>query len=283
MSTPEPITNEQRISSVGRLGKLPDRSSKKALLFADFVKAAASDPPKAYNPRRAKLPSRLFGNDQYGCCTIAAQAIGAVRMERQETKHTPVISDNSVLTAYFNMTDRLYGGGDTGAYSTDALDNWRNPEWTFKDADGNPLTIDAYTRVNHYDQIELRRAIYTSPGHGLQFGLSLPWAWQRTAVDGGIWDAPPAGQQPIGEWMPGSWGGHETHAIGYTVKGILLYTWGMIITITWPAVALYCDGTHWTLDSLDEWRKRAEGQLKTIKIPDLVDAVNSVSSIQIGK
>jgi hypothetical protein len=165
----EVITNENRIiTRIGRLGKMKQKSSTKALLYANFLKASLPDPPKSFDfwKRRNKLHPfalSMFGNDTNGDCTIASQANMDLRLERLETRKNISITDNSVLSAYYDMTARLYGGGDTGAFETDALDNWRNPDWTFKDTNDNRLTIDAYTRINNLDIREIKRAIWSSP------------------------------------------------------------------------------------------------------------------------
>lgn len=105
-----------------KLGKLPAKSSPHALMLARFV-APPKTLPKATNfwTRRKPFPVRSFYNTSVGDCTRASQAILAMRMERLETKQTPKISDDEVLRVYYNMTTRLYGGGDTGAFETDAL------------------------------------------------------------------------------------------------------------------------------------------------------------------
>jgi hypothetical protein len=287
----EVITNENRIiTRIGRLGKMKMKGSTKALLFADFLKANQPDPPKSFNfwKSRNKLhpfPLRMFGNDTNGNCTIASQANMMMRMERLETRKNPEITDNSVLSAYYDMTARLYGGGDTGAYETDALDNWRNPDWTFKDTDGNPLTIVAFTRINNLDVRETKRAIWSSPSKGIKICFNLPLAWSNT-ISPGVWDAPPTGKQPIGEWAPGSWGGHSmySYAYGYTEKGIITCTWNLIQLVTWAGVQLYGEEQHWILDAVDTFKKKVktDSGLQQVKIGDVIDAVNAVSSIKIG-
>jgi hypothetical protein len=260
-----------------KLGKLPAKSSRKALLFEDFIKpkAVAQVPPE-YNfwAKRAKFPSRLFGNDKYGDCTRASQAAAAMHMERIETRSTPNITDDEVIRVYFEMTARLYGSGDTGAYETDALSEWRRPEYTFRDTKGRPLTIDAYTRINHLDHEALKSAIYITGGHGIKLCFNLPWAWSSTTN----WTVP-AGQTMIGEWVPGSWGGHSIYAYAYTKTGIWIKTWGYDQFVTWEGVAAYCDEAHWVVDSLDAWRKKPAARL--VNLNQLKEAVNAVSDQKI--
>jgi hypothetical protein len=183
------VTNENIIADIGRLGKQPSKSKTNLLMFADFVKTTV-DPPKSYNFWSGRVPFslRTYGNTQVGNCTIASQVNAARRMERIETgqtmgKRIPDVTDNAVLTSYFNMTWREYGDGksgkpmpadwgipngpgDQGAYEIDALDNWRNAEQTFRDTKNNPITIDAYTRINHLNHMEIKRAIWSQVAKG---------------------------------------------------------------------------------------------------------------------
>jgi hypothetical protein len=262
---------------------MPAKASIKSLLFADFLKANQPDPPKSFNywAKRKPFSLNFFGNDTVGDCTIASQANMSLRMERIETRRTPSFTDNAILTAYYNMTERLYGGGDTGAFETDALDNWRNPDHTFKDTQGRPITIDAYTKINQASQMDVKRALWSTNAKGIKACFNLPAMWQRT-ISPGIWDAPPKGISPVGNWLPGSWGGHSTYIYGYTDKGLWIRTWNVLQFVTWEGFALYCDEAYWVLDSADSWRKRTGNQAGQVKIGDLVDAVNSVSDIKVG-
>jgi hypothetical protein len=285
------IINETADAPTDRkFGKLPAKSSTKALLFEKFVKAV--EVPDEFNfwKRKAKFPSRMFGNDVYGDCTRASQAEAAMHMERIETKATPRITDAEVIRAYFEMTWRRYsddgpngapmpswwmgagGPGDLGAYETDALSDWRRPEFAFTDSKGRPLTIDAFTSINHQDQPAIKSAIYITGGHGIKFCLTLPDAWLNTKD----WSIP-EGQPLVGAWLP-KWG-HSLAAFAYNKKGLFARTWGDDYFITWEGVAAYCDETHWILDSMDKWRKTPTAKIVNFK--QLKEAVNDVSSQKI--
>ena len=275
-----------------KLGKLPAKSNRKALLFKDFMDMSIAPPP-TYNIwlHRAAFPSRMYGNDVYGDCTRASQAEASTRMERLETNATDYISDTEVIKAYFDMTWRHYGGGasgapmpaswatsgegDTGAYEEDALNDWRRPEYTFKDKNGHPLTIDAFTKVNQADQNAVRLAIYSTSGHGVKLCFNIPLAWANEPLN---WGAPPVGTPLIGNWMPGSWGGHSTYGIAYSAAGVEIRTWGEKRIVSWEAFAIYCDEAYFVIDSIDAWRKKKS---PILNIPKLVEAVNDVSSYKI--
>ena len=276
MATATPISVKQPKTRM--MGRLAPKSDPRALMFSRFG-IAPKKLPKAtkFWMERTKFEHRTFGNDQYGDCTRASQANGAMRMERLETRRTPHIDDEEVVRVFLDMCKRLYGGDASGAYIMDALDCWRRPEYTFRDTSGRPLTIDAYVRVHPSDQQELRQAIWTAAAHGVLVGLSLPKAF-IDAEPPEAWDIP-EGQAAIGSWLPGSAGGHAMWARDYDERGVwLVHTWDLPDQlITWRAAALYMDEAYIVIDSIDKWRK----QKRPIALPALRKAVNEVSSYKL--
>lgn len=268
----------------GRLGRLPAKSDTRALMFRRFVKIPAALPVATnFWTRRSAFPLRSFGNTQYGDCTRAKQAVAHMRMERLETRRTPEITDDEVIRVYLDMSNRLYGGGDNGAFETDALSEWRNPDLTFRDTKGRPLTISAFLRLNPFDQDELKAALVAAGPKGFPFCINLPVAFSSMIGKGIDWDIPPRveGWQPVGPWLPGSWGGHSMWGFDYDSVGIWFdHTWDTPPQrITWAAAAIYIDEAHSVIDDLDSWRKQRLLPSKTIKA--IAGAVNEVSSLKI--
>lgn len=263
-----------------RLGRLPMKTTRKALLFADFFNFVTLPAKQDYWTKRTQLPLRTFGNIELGNCTRAKQAVAAQRMERLEQRRLIEITDEEIKRVYREMSDRRYGGGDNGAYEDDALSDWRNPELTFRDTAGHPYTIDAYLRVNAANHNELRAALVLSGAKGIAVCLNLPTAFSRIDPPA-TWDVP-KDQPLIGEWMPGSWGGHSVWAHGYTKHGLWLdTTWNLAPNIlTWEAAAAYLDEAHLCMDSVNAWRKKSTPKIRKA-LGDVVDAVNAVSSIPI--
>lgn len=282
--------NEQTDAGSKRLGKLPARSSVKQLHFARFAAAAAPLPPPSVSfwNKRAPFPAYTYGNTEHGCCTIASQAVMATRLERLEQRRTVGFAEDEILRVYYALTAREYGGGDTGAYETDALDNWRNPDLTFRDGKGRPHTIDAYLRVNHADINEVKRAIAFSGAHGIKVCYSLPAAWSNINMPD-AWDIP-EGQPMVGPWQPNSWGGHSmAAAAGYLVDALQQpHTWYKggreiyygIQRVTWRAVAGYMDEAYIVIDSVNAWKK--QGLLTKRQAEMIVSAVNEVSDTKIA-
>lgn len=273
-----------------RLGRLPRISDTRALLYSRFAEPIP-DLPEASNfwSHRRPFKDRSFGNREHGCCTIASQGLMQMRSERLEVRRTPDIEDLEILRVYYAMTLREYGvgdgtignpEGDVGAYETDALNNMRREDQTFKDRQGRPLTIDAFVRINSANHDEIKNALWTAKSHGLKFCINLPLAFQ-TLDPPADWDIP-EGQPLTGIWMPGSWGGHSMYMEDYDAGGIWTPgTWDLgPQRITWRAVAAYVDEVHLCIDSMDKWRQ-VEGIEKQIDLPGLKQAVNAVSRVKI--
>lgn len=261
-----------------KLGRLPVRKDPRSVLFADFVRSTAKAPATLsfWANKKTKFPLASFGNTAVGDCTIASQALMATRMEDLEKGKIPSIPDKNVLSAYYALTKRLYGGGDTGANEEDALSNWRDKAHTFKDAKGNPLTIDAYTKLNHKSKEELKLAMFLSKGKGIKVCFNLPIAFQNLTT----WDVP-KNQPLLGDWTAGSWGGHSMFLNGdYDDKYVIWpTTWGEPdFKISWAAIAAYCDEAHSVVDSIDTFKETA-GDFLNIK--GLIESVNKVSPIKI--
>lgn len=283
MSEDIKVSYEQE-SEIGKLGKAPAKGSTKLLSLSDYT-AESGPPPIKYDfwKNKKPLPIRDLGNNQFGDCTIASQVLLAEYMERLEQRRTINIPKENIVKTYFALTQRLYGGGDTGAYEIDALSNWRKPDLTFQDVKGRPYVIDAYTAVNHRSVEAVKNALVLSGAHGIKVCFNLPWAWASRRDM--VWDIP-EGQQPIGNYLPGSWGGHSMMALGkYDENWLYLpSSWNVPMgKISWRAFAIYCDEAYMVIDSVNAWKKRLAGQDLNINIDmnALVSDVNEVSSQKI--
>lgn len=262
-----------------RVGVGFPKTSPNMLMFANYANKSVV-PPKSLRFWRRRNPFPIYetGNNEHGCCAIASQAIFQMKMERLERRITAPITQDEILRVYYNLTKRLYGGGDTGCYEVDALNNWRNKDLTFRDSKCNePLTIDAYTKVNHFNIEEVKRAIFMSGGKGIKVCFALPMAWSGTLT----WDIP-EGQQLVGEWQKYSWGGHsQTCAEDYDENWIYInHTWNCPVgKISWKAFQTYATEVHVVIDSLDEWRKKVPN--KTFNAKALISDINNVSDLKI--
>jgi hypothetical protein len=279
--------NELEVVPQMRLGRLPLKTTRKALQFSTFFNFVNLPKKTGYWTKKSPLPLRTFGNDEYGDCTRAKQAYAAIRMERIEQKRTINITDEEVIRVYVDMSNRLYGGGDQGAYEDDALNEWRRPETTFRDTQGHPLTIDAYLRINAMNHEEVKAGLALSGARGIAVCFNLPAA----ASSQRDWDVP-EGQALVSKWMPGSWGGHSCWAIDYDGDGMIVDdTWASgPRRASWRFVAAYMDEAHLVIDSVNAWRKKgiieetpmhADAGYIRKALGDVADAVNAISSQQI--
>lgn len=273
------MANERQCVTGQRLGRLPLKTTRKALQFSDFFRFVRFPERLSYWARLAPLDRRTFGNDQYGNCTRAKQAYAALRMERLEQKRTIQITDEEIVRVYTDMSTRLYGGGDNGAYEDDALNDWRNPETTFRDTKGNPYTIDAYLRINALNHQEVKAGLALSGAKGIAVCFNLPAAAQQMHR----WDIP-EGQPLIGPWMPGSWGGHSMWMLcDYdSTDTVVDDTWGHgPRRVSWRFVASYMDEAHLVIDAVNMWRGQADDPKVRAALGDVVDEVNAISGLTI--
>ena len=203
------------------------------------------------------------------------------RFERLEMKQTIKVEESMVHKRYREMTDVLYGGGDTGAYETDALDRSRREETCLYSIHNRPLLIDAYIRVDPWDHRAVRHAMHMAAGKGIAICINLPAAFASIRPPK-PWDVP-ADQPPVGVWAPGSWGGHSMWAFEYDERGIWLeHTWDLPAQLlTWRAAGFYMDEAHIVIDRVNEWRQRKEVRESNFNMDDVVSAVNAVSSQKI--
>lgn len=281
-------TNEVIVMPHRRLGRLPAKANRKALHAVDFMKKLDKPLPKETHfwPKRKPFEIRDYGNLDYGDCTRASQAHAITRMERLEQRRTLKIPDSEPIRVYKEMTTRRYGAdweqdpkaADTGAYEEDALNDWRNPATTILDSKGRPLKIDAFVRLNPFDHEQVKTALFSAGAHGIKVCLNLPAAWMSVEPPAD-WELP-EGQQLVGSWMPGSWGGHSMYARDYDATGFwLVHTWNLPDQrITYRAAAVYMDEAFMVIDSINEWKKKKG----LMRLELLREAVNDVSEVKIA-
>jgi hypothetical protein len=274
-----------------RLGRLPAKTKRSALRFDSFFSYLTIPKESTIWKFRKPLPLRSYGNGPggaaLGCCTIAKQVVAAQRLEALETggRRTIHVTVEEIARVYLAMTAELYGGGDTGAYETDALDNWRNPDKTFRATDGRIYPIAAYLKIDHTNPDEMKAAIALSGAKGIAICANLPRAYDRAGrTPPATWDLP-KGQPLVGEWMAGSWGGHSLWNPMYTALGLIPdHTWDNTPQnlFLWDAVLAYVDEAHMVIDSMNSWRTLTKGSsVGRFDLGGVRDAVNAISSIQI--
>lgn len=189
--------------SVPRLSKYIDR-------------AAGRPAPERvdWSTRARQSLSRMYLNDQLGCCVISgkAHALGTWSANDPDSPGEIQATDDEIRRQYVGWC----GPGDNGCFITRVLDRCVNEGFA---ANGKRYRLDAYVSVDHRDADLTRTALYLFGC--LTVGIDLPAAWTSAAV----WDVT----------NTRSVGGHDVTAIGYDPSGVYVSSWGRVYRITWPA------------------------------------------------
>ena len=206
-----------------KLGRKPFRYNAVTPKFAKYM-ALMTTLPVA--PATADWTTKVTNlgmmlNDQLGDCVCAD-------MGHQEQVWTAangnqvIVPDNAVLALYESACGYVPGNPNTdqGCVIDDVL------AYMAKTGIGS-YKIDGFADFSpsRTDLVQDAVAYFG----GCTLGVELPLAWQTASE----WDAPPAGQRPVGQWQPNSWGGHCVPVVKYDTTGAYVITWGSIVKMTW--------------------------------------------------
>lgn len=218
-----------------KLGKAPPRIDARTLRLAKYL-VNVPDAPAEFNPdaKGAIMPAWSMAlNDRLGDCTCAAMAHIVEWWTALAQKSEINVADNDVLSAYETVSgyDPATGNNDNGAVEIDVLNYWRNTGIA-----GHTLTAWASIDVRSMERIKQANWLFGA----VYAGVALPAAAQDF---NGTWDIP-EGQNPVGNWQPGSWGGHAVPIISYDSGGAWIVTWGKRVYVTWRFLATYFDEAY---------------------------------------
>lgn len=185
-------------------------------------------PPEFHGSNGAAIG--MWGNDQYGCCTIAGLAnYRAIRAARTG-QPAPGSTTDAVVAQYMKLT----GGEDTGLVEIDVLNAAKGGLEL-----GGPTWMDAvWSSVASPDIVTCRSLIAIFGA--LYLGVDLPTDAQNQAV----WTPT---QGPGG--APGSWGGHCLLWSGYTAEANELVTWGAVKQCSLDWLSEYAEEFHVVVDA----------------------------------
>lgn len=200
-----------------KLGKLAPRQDSRTLLLSAYLAPTLPPPPASldYSSRVRTWP--MYGNDEYGDCTIAAAA-HMVELWSALAGKPKVPTLPSVVNRYF----KLSGGQDTGLVELDVLNDWRK----------DPLdrdTILAFAAVNKSNHDHVRQALVLFGG--VYIGFEVPANAQTLFEEGKPWDANGGAIE----------GGHAVNVVGYDAAGLTVVTWGRTQRATWAWWDEYVD------------------------------------------
>ena len=108
------------------------------------------------------IDNNMFGNDEYGCCVIAAVAHETLTFEVFEQDILIPITTKEVVDEYFRQSH----GRDTGLLLTSAMKEWRNTGWI---AGGKHYNIHAFAGVEPRDHTQVKYSIFLF--NGIIFGM----------------------------------------------------------------------------------------------------------------
>jgi len=229
-----------------KLGKLPAKIDARTIRLSSIIKKELLPPlPSSYDVDEALGGidnNRMFANDQYGNCVIAAQAHQTFRFEKFEQGTQIDITDQEVIDEYFEQT----GGADRGLILLLSLNKWRNAGWP---VGGKNYTIYAFASVDWKNHDEVRHCIHLLGGVNLgmrvyqkdidQFNADEPW--HLTGNDG--------------EFR----GGHGVYLHVYEADelGITCTTWGRQQPMSWEFWDARVDEAYGIVDNRNAWMGEA--------------------------
>lgn len=222
-----------------KLGKHAPRHDPRTLDLARYLDLATVLPkvPQKYDWAKKTSGYGILGNDTHGDCGPAGAAHQVQTWTaNQGNEYVPALAD--VLDLYSRCTkppfDPQTGANDNGVQVIDLLNEWRQ----------NGIAghkIGAFVSVPN-DWRYLTAAGYLFGGVGL--GFSLP-----AYVQGKRKWATPAGHELVGNYQPGSWGGHWVITVS-KARSMPVESWGMRIPTDWGFVGAYSD-ERWVVVSQD--------------------------------
>lgn len=164
---------------------------------------------------------QMYGNDQYGDCVIASIGHGVGVSSANESGTAIVGTTSEIVSEYA----RICGPGDNGCVITDTKDAMMASGVS---VGGKKRLIDGYAAIPPANKLAVQTAILIAGG-GVNIGFNVPSEWMGSATyDGAVWDTPRRYSFV---------GGHDIRAVGYNAVGVQFSTWGIVITMTWAALA----------------------------------------------
>ncbi|MBV8665466.1 MAG: hypothetical protein JO269_03185 [Burkholderiaceae bacterium] len=208
----------------GRYGKALPQFPTGLKEFKAYLKqgAALPAPPASVTKFRDVTAWPMFGNDQYGDCTMAAAAHAIQCWNAITAEKDRVPSDTAVVAEYFKLT----GGADSGLVESNVLQTWQKQGlWRNK--------IVAYAPINVHDQTLLQQAVDL---YGLAYvGIQVPQNAETQFQDKQPWTL-------VQGWQTQTIvGGHAIPVVGYDQQYLYVITWGEVQQVAYDWWQTYGD------------------------------------------
>jgi hypothetical protein len=224
---------------VVKLGRIKPRSGQKSLRLSMYMKAegvAAMKPPSTvnYSAKAASSISRMFLNNQFGCCVVAdhAHLVGVWSANDSDSPGIVIPTDQEIYDQY----QKICGPGDNGCNIADFCAYVQKNGFV---AGGKVYKIDGRVSIDHTNPTEVKLGVYLFGG--VKLGINLPQEW-LDSPENGVWS--PTNSEIVG--------GHDVLALGYNESGVIVSTWAGKRLITWEAMAdrRFVDEAHICLAEL---------------------------------
>lgn len=229
-----------------KLGKLPALPDKRNIKLASILrKKLLPELPDTYDIDDALGgidDNRIFANDEYGNCVIAARAHQTFRFEKYEQGKQIAITDQEVIDQYLKESF----GMDMGLILLLSLKRWRTEGWPVGD---KTYTIYAFSSVDWKNHDEVKHCIQLLGG--VNFGMYVYQKDIEQFEAGEVWHL----IDGSGSYL----GGHGVYAyrygklIGYDERGLTCMTWGKRQRMTWDFWDNRVDEAYGIVDNRDDW------------------------------
>lgn len=224
-----------------KLGKREPREDLRTFKMAKYAT------PSTVPPRRMdwSLGVNKWGpmkNDEIGDCTVAA--IGhMVQAWTNNNGAEIVIPDEEIVRAYSDITGYVPGDDstDNGAVVLDVLNYARR-----NGVGGHKIAGYVALSPHNRDHVALSIDLLG----GCYLGVALP----VSAQDQEVWSV--LNDDPNNRGRRGSWGGHAVPALNYGPTGVVVLTWGKLVTLSWEFFDAYVDEAYGVLSP--DWATTAK-------------------------
>ena len=209
----------------GKLGRLDAVHPVGLHWLVDLITNPLPPAPRALDHTKCVAGFGMYGNDQYGDCTVA----GAVNL-RAADAHVLAESETwpsaqQVIDAYLAYTH----GADAGAIEADLLEYWRTNGIL-----GSRIVGHAPLHVSLHAELKSAMALFG----GVYTGIKVPDNAIAQFEAGETWHL--TGAAADDEYV----GGHCVPLLGYTSLGPLCVTWGAVQHMTWAWWDHVADEAH---------------------------------------
>jgi hypothetical protein len=228
-----------------------------SLHLENYLLKSLPNPPATsdYSSAAAAALSEMYLNDALGDCVIACQAhlVGVFTGNAGDAVNgsPTVFTRDQIISRYSAIGGYVPGNPatDNGCDMQTALASWQAVGMMPLHLPENKHRIQGWLRVSPSNIQQMQTALYLF--ENLDFGLDLPDAWVSPPPEssGFTWGVAGA---------PDPDNGHCVCGVGYGAQGVTIDTWGMLGTMTYAAIAEYCNA-------------QAAGELYTVISKDVLN------------